>query len=230
VEVKVPSGSAQLRVVSIDRLWKATASVVDVAAGGALDLEWKPCARWIGSIKGSDGRGVGGTWVRLERLDEKGAVIERRRTRCDPGGSYGFDALDPGRWRLSGDPLRYPPFQSEVRDVAAGALSKLTVDLEAERDFKPINGRIEGASSVEGRDAPGEPTIVVRRAGDPLPQESLHAGWRLDNGRYVALFIVPRLPLGEYDLELVPATGDAGSWNALTLKAKAGETVIFTQR
>jgi hypothetical protein len=224
-----PAGKPRLRVVSVDGKWKAE-SVLAGLEGADVDVEWKPCARWVGALVGPDGRGVGSTWVRLERLDEKKSVIERRRTRCDAKGGYAFDALDAGMWRMSGDPLRFHAFQSEVREVAAGTVSKLKIDLDAERDFKSIEGRIEGVPVEEGRAVPGEPTIIVRRAGDPLPQETLNAGWRLDGGRYVALFVVPRLPSGQYELELVPAPGDAGKWSALKMAAKPGGTVIFAQR
>jgi hypothetical protein len=131
---------------------------------------------------------------------------------------------------LRGDPLRFQAFQSEPRTVAPGESAKLTIALDAEREVAPINGRIEGPAAVEGQPAPDEAAVVVRRAGDPLPQETLRVGWRLENGRYVALFVVPRLPLGEYEMELVRAPADAGTWNALVLRAKAGGTVIFTRR
>jgi hypothetical protein len=131
---------------------------------------------------------------------------------------------------LRGDPLRFQPFESEVRDVVVGEVSQLSIVLEGARETAPINGRIEGAPAVEGQPVPGEPAIVVRRAGDPLPQETLRAGWKTEGGRYVALFIVPRLPLGDYDFELVPAASDADGWTALTARAKAGGNVVFTHR
>jgi hypothetical protein len=213
---------ARLRVLSVDGLWMAEAPAGDV------DLVWTKCARWTGVLKDAGGKGVGGSWVELDRLDEKKGVRERRRARCDAGGKYVFDALGAGTWKLSGDPLRFAPFESELREVKVGEVTKLSVTLEAAREVAPVNGRIEGVG--EGMPVPGEPTVVLRRAGDVLPQESVRAAWKKEGGRYVALFIVPRLPIGEYELELVPAANDVEGWGEKRLTVKAGGSVVFTHR
>jgi hypothetical protein len=226
------AGSARLRVISADNKWMAVADVASAVDGPAqpVALGWRPCARWIGLLEDGQSHGVPGTWVELERLGEKGAVHERRRARCSVTGAYVFVALEPGRWRLRGDPLRFHPFESEPRDVAGGETAKLTVALDPERDLAPIQGRIEGVPQVEGQKAPLEAAIVVRRAGERLPQDSVRAGWRIEKGRYVAVFVVPNLPYAEYELELVPPSGDPGPWTATKLRAKPGSSVVFARR
>jgi hypothetical protein len=226
------AGSTRLRIVTADGKWMAIADGGPAfdAAPQTLELAWRPCARWIGALDDNKGRGVPGTWIALERVDDTGAVHERRRSRCDPNGGYAFEGLEPARWRLSGEPLRFHSFQSQPRDLPPGETSKLTVTLDPERTVGSINGRIDGAPVVAGEAAPLEAAIIVRRAGESLPQDTLRAAWRVENGRYVALFIVAAVPIGEYDLELVPPARDPGPWAALTLRVKAGDTAVFTRR
>lgn len=223
----------RLEIVTRDGFWMSTAEVstTDAKEARAVALEWKPCSRWTGTLRDPKGRTVPRTWMTLTRTSEEGAILERKRTCCDGQGSYRFTGLVPGIWTLRGHPLRFAEFASEKRTLEPRTDSKLSLALDPERKLTALQGRALGATVVEGAPAPLPARIVLRRAGEVLPLETIELAWAIDAGRYAAPFTIPALPMFDYELQLIPPAGDEAAWEARALQAKPGpDPVTFLRR
>lgn len=215
-----------------DGLWRAEADVASTldARGGVVELTWQPCARWIGLLRGAGGRPLGGAWVVLTRTNEQGTVVARRRARTNERGRYEFLALEPGTWRLEGEPLRYNPFKSEPRVLAAGTPSQLNLALDPVRETEPLFVHVRGRPVEPDGAPPPEAEVVLRRAGETLPLETLRVAWSVEEGRYGARVTFPALPKGAYQVQFLPPAGDEEAWPTRSVAGRTSPDPLVIER
>lgn len=192
VSIEVPSG-----------LWSGSAPVTSLRGvqDEPLSIAMSERARWSGGLRTHKGAAVPLAWVTLERLGDVEQVLEARTETCDWEGRFAFSNLEPGRYRLRGDPLRHAPFKSLPRALKALEDAKLDLTLEPLPVAGVLAGRLESKSGTFGAKQ-GEVVLALRRLGESAILERKTPEWLDVAGRKVAAFTFDALPAGEFEVEV----------------------------
>lgn len=220
---------ARLEVVAADGKWKAVLDVSEQLEKGVrrVKLEWKPCARWSGSLRGLRTSQLVPNWISAERVADDGGVLERRRVSVGPDGSFLFQGLEPGAWRLTTRPLRAKAYTGPVKKLTLEEPVSETIDLERIEARLVIAGRAIGGPVVKGAGEPERARVVLRRADEPLPFSEIGLVWAAVNERWVAEFSFTELPEGEYEIDIVTADGEpARRYGKTSVRVKSGGAAV----
>ena len=117
-----------------------------------------------GRVKERNGKALEGVIVRATSAENK---EDKRETKSDDKGDFGFDALPAGRYTLSFEKQGYKTFVTRKLEVAAGETTKLGSAVELSREGEPY-AVIRGA--------------VFRGPGFTLPNATLTIE-RIDGGK-----------------------------------------------
>ena len=117
-----------------------------------------------GRVKERNGKALEGVTVSATGVEKK---EDKRETKSDDKGDFGFDALPAGRYSLSFEKQGYKTFITRKLEVAAGETTKLSSDVELSREGEPY-AVIRGA--------------VFRGPGYTLPNATLTIE-RIDGGK-----------------------------------------------
>ena len=117
-----------------------------------------------GRVKERNGKTLGGVIVIATSAENK---EDKRETKSDDKGDFGFDALPAGRYSLSFEKQGYKTFITRKLEVAAGETTKLSSAVELSREGEPY-AVIRGA--------------VFRGPGFTLPNATLTIE-RIDGGK-----------------------------------------------
>lgn len=217
LSIEIPSG-----------LWSGSTAVLALRGvqEDALEIAMSERARWSGVLRTHKGAPVPLAWVTLERLGDVDQVLEARVEACDWEGKFAFSNLEPGRYRVRGEPLRHAPFKSLVRELAALDDSKLGVTLEPLPVAGALAGRVESKSGTFGAKQ-GEVVLVLRRFGESAILERKTPEWADVGGRKVAAFSFDALPAGEFEVEVRTPLGV--TFDVATRRSAVPSTdVVFT--
>ena len=117
-----------------------------------------------GKVKERNGKPLEGVIVQATSAENK---EDKRETKSDDKGDFGFDALPAGRYSLSFEKQGYKTFVTRKLEVAAGETTKLSSDVELSKEGAPY-AVIRGA--------------VFRGPGFTLPSASVTIE-RIDGGK-----------------------------------------------
>jgi carboxypeptidase family protein len=87
-----------------------------------------------GKVKERNGKPLEGVIVQATSAENK---EDKRETRSDDKGDFGFDALPAGRYSLSFEKQGYKTFVTRKLEVAAGETTKLSSDVELSKEGAP---------------------------------------------------------------------------------------------
>ena len=87
-----------------------------------------------GKVKERNGKALEGVIIRATNVENK---EDKRETKSDDKGDFGFDALPAGRYSLSFEKQGYKTFVTRKLEVAAGETTKLSSDVELSKEGAP---------------------------------------------------------------------------------------------
>jgi uncharacterized membrane protein len=87
-----------------------------------------------GRVKERNGKALEGVIIRATNAENKD---DKRETKSDDKGDFGFDALPAGRYSLSLEKQGYKTFTTRKLEVAAGETTKLSGAVELSREGDP---------------------------------------------------------------------------------------------
>ncbi len=223
-----------MEVVAADGRWKASADVTEQLEKGTrgVELEWKACSRWTGTLRGIRTTSLAANWISAERMSDDGRVLERRRIQVELDGNFRFLGLEPGLWRVTTRPLRTKPFVSEARTLDFEGQVAEPIDLIRNETKLALRGSVRGGAHSNDVAAPPAGRLVLRRANEELPFSEIWLSWIVVDERYVSTFEFTELPQGEFDVDLVTPYGALdGNYEKSSLRARSGGGAIeFVRR
>ncbi len=123
-----------------------------------------------GKVKERNGKALEGVIVHATSVESK---EDKRETKSDDKGDFGFDALPAGRYSLSFEKQGYKTFITRKLEIAAGETTKLSSAVELSREGEPY-AVIRGAVfRGPGFTMPGA-TVTIERidGGKKFKQEA----------------------------------------------------------
>jgi len=123
-----------------------------------------------GKVKERNGKALEGVMIRATSVENK---EDKRETKSDDKGDFGFDALPAGRYSLSFEKQGYKTFMTRKLEIAAGETTKLSSAVELSREGEPY-AVIRGAVfRGPGFTLPGA-TVTIERidGGKKFKQET----------------------------------------------------------
>ena len=124
-----------------------------------------------GKVKERNGKPLEGVIVQATSAENK---EDKRETKSDDKGDFGFDALPAGRYSLSFEKQGYKTFVTRKLEVAAGETTKLSSDVELSKEGAPyavIRGAVFRGPGFTLPDA----TVTIERidGGKKFKQETI---------------------------------------------------------
>jgi Carboxypeptidase regulatory-like domain len=124
-----------------------------------------------GKVKERNGKALGGVIVIATNVENK---EDKRETKSDDKGDFGFDALPAGRYSLSFEKQGYKTFITRKLEVAAGETTKLSSAVELSREGEPYAVIRGGVFRGPGFTLPNA-TLTIERidGGKKFKQETV---------------------------------------------------------
>lgn len=124
-----------------------------------------------GRVKERNGKALEGVMVRATNAENK---EDKRETKSDDKGDFGFDALPAGHYSLSLEKQGYKTFTTRKLEVAAGETTKLSSAVELSREGEPY-AVIRGAVFRGPGFTMPSATVTIERidGGKKFKQETL---------------------------------------------------------
>jgi len=218
----------QLTIRSHDGFWRGTAGVPSVVGvlPELVPIVLRHTGRLVGTVVDEAGAAVNPLdWIKVRPV---GAPDGRQRYNGraeEPEGEFEIPYVEPGRYEVRIDPLRYTPFRAEV-DVLPGETTTLGVALVKRPGLGTVRGRLQSRS---GRYRFEGDVISIQHTTKPSNYFVARPETQEIDGRTEARCVFPDVPPGEYRVGVFSDTELEWSPTELIVRPEQAEFLLVCE-